>query len=40
MVYPIAVLKQSRHLEAARAFVELLAGPEGRAVFARHRFTL
>ena len=40
VVYPIAVLKQSRHPEAARAFVELLAGPEGRASFARHRFTL
>ena len=40
VVYPIAVLKQSRNPEAARAFVEYLAGPQGRAVFARHRFTL
>jgi len=37
--YPIAALKGSSHAEAARAFLDLLAAPEGRAVLERFRMT-
>jgi molybdate transport system substrate-binding protein len=34
--YPIVTLAASSHPEAARAFVELVRGPEGRAILAKH----
>lgn len=40
LVYPAAVVKGSRHAALARAFVELLAGAEGRAVLGRLGFEL
>lgn len=36
--YPIVVLGESRNPAAARAWVEFLTGPEGRAILARHGF--
>lgn len=38
ILYPIAVVRESRSPEAARAFVGLVAGPEGQAVLRRHGF--
>ena len=38
VTYPVAVVKDSRAPALARAFVELLAGAEGRAVLARFGF--
>lgn len=35
---PIAVSKFAQDRAAAQAFIDFLAGPEGRAVFARHRY--
>ncbi len=40
VVYPVAVLKESGHVEAARAFVTFLTSPAARAVFERHGFTV
>jgi molybdate transport system substrate-binding protein len=40
VVYPVAVLKESSHIEAARAFVTFLDSPAARAVFERHGFTV
>lgn len=39
VVYPVAVLTESRHEAAARSFVAFLSGDEARAVFVRHGFT-
>lgn len=36
--YPIAVLADTRHPEAARAFVKLVLSPEAKALFARYGF--
>jgi ABC-type molybdate transport system substrate-binding protein len=36
--YFIVALNQSAHPAEARAFVELVRGPEGRAILARHGF--
>lgn len=36
--YPLAVLKDSKHAEAARRFAAYLASPEARAVFAKYGF--
>jgi molybdate transport system substrate-binding protein len=36
--YPVAVLKESKHAEAARKFAAFLAGPEARAVFLKYGF--
>ncbi len=38
IVYPVAVVKESRHLGLARAFITLLVGSEGQAVLARLGF--
>jgi len=38
ILYPVALLKQSREPAAARSFLEYLSGPEARAVFAKHGF--
>ena len=37
--YPIATVQGSTHAEAAQAFLDLLASPEGRAVLERFRMT-
>jgi molybdate transport system substrate-binding protein len=39
VLYPVAVIKGSRHVSAARAFAEFLGGPQARMVFLRHGFT-
>ncbi len=39
VIYPAAVLKISRHPEAAQAFLDYLTGPEASAVFERVGFT-
>lgn len=38
VVYPVAVPRQARDVEAARAFLEFLGSPEARTVFERHGF--
>jgi molybdate transport system substrate-binding protein len=38
IVYPAAVVKNSRDIGAARAFLEFLDGPVARAVFAKYGF--
>jgi molybdate transport system substrate-binding protein len=38
VTYPVAVIKDSKHPSLAQAFIELLIGPEGRAVLARLGF--
>jgi molybdate transport system substrate-binding protein len=38
VIYPVAVLKQSRNVAAARAFETFLAGPQAAAAFARYGF--
>lgn len=38
ILYPAAVVAASRHAGLGRAFLDLLAGPEGRAVLARFGF--
>src|SRR5919108_1659133 len=38
VTYPVAVVKDSRHAALAQAFVDLLVGPEGRAVLGRLGF--
>jgi molybdate transport system substrate-binding protein len=36
--YPLAVVKESKHADAARKFSAYLAGPEARAVFLKYGF--
>ena len=38
--YPLAVIKESKHAEAARKFAAFLAGPKARAVFERFGFLM
>lgn len=38
ILYPIAVIRESRNAETARAFVELVTGAEGQAVLRRYGF--
>jgi molybdate transport system substrate-binding protein len=40
VIYPAAVIKASKNPAAARAFLNFLAGPRGRAVFQKYGFTL
>ena len=40
VVYPIAVLRGTRDPVIARAFRAYLEGPEARAIFERHGFTV
>lgn len=40
VIYPAAVIKASKNPAAARAFLDFLAGPRGRAVFQKYGFTL
>jgi molybdate transport system substrate-binding protein len=39
ILYPVAVLRDSKNKPAARAFVEFLQGPDARAVFQKYGFT-
>jgi molybdate transport system substrate-binding protein len=39
VVYPVAVLRDSRNAAAARIFTTFLAGPQAREIFVRHGFT-
>src|SRR6204780_3521867 len=39
ILYPVAVLRDSKNKPAARAFVEFLEGPDARAVFQKYGFT-
>ncbi len=39
VIYPVGVLSQSEHQEAARLFVEFLQSPEALAVFSAYGFT-
>ena len=39
IVYPAAVLKSSKDIPAARAFLEFIGSPEGRKVFGKYGFT-
>lgn len=36
IVYPVAVVRESRHAASAAAFVQFLLGPAGQATLARH----
>ena len=36
--YPLAVVQESKHAEAARRFVAHLAGAEARAIFVKYGF--
>lgn len=38
ILYPIAVVRESRNREAARAFVELVVGAEGQGILRRYGF--
>jgi molybdate transport system substrate-binding protein len=40
IVYPVAVLAESREPAAARRLLAAIASPEGLAVFARHGFLI
>lgn len=40
VIYPACVLKSSRHLEEARAFLDFLSGPEAQSVFERIGFSM
>ena len=40
VVYPVAVIKDSRSPAAARAFVAFLSGRDAAAVFTRHGFSM
>jgi molybdate transport system substrate-binding protein len=38
ILYPIAVVKDSRQQEAARKFIELVLSSEGQAILVKHGF--
>ena len=38
VIYPVAVVAESKHVELGRAFIELLLGREGQAILARFGF--
>ncbi len=38
IVYPLAIVKATKNIAAARAFLEYLAGPEARAIFVKYGF--
>ncbi len=38
VVYPMAVVKSTRHASAARALADFLSGPESKAIFQAHGF--
>jgi molybdate transport system substrate-binding protein len=39
VIYPVAVLRESRNAAASRIFTTFLAGPEAREIFVHHGFT-
>jgi len=38
ILYPIAVVKESNHQEAARKFVDAVLSSEGQSILAKHGF--
>ncbi|MGC2422235.1 MAG: molybdate ABC transporter substrate-binding protein [Candidatus Acidiferrales bacterium] len=40
IVYPVAIIKGSRNIPSAQAFLNYIAGPEVRAIFVKHGFGL
>lgn len=38
IVYPIAIVKESKQVEAAQKFIDLVLGPEGQAILIKHGF--
>ncbi len=40
IVYPVAVIRAGRNETAAREFAEYLSGPQAKAIFATHGFTM
>lgn len=38
ILYPIAILRESKNAEAAQKFIELLVSPEGQSILAKHGF--
>ena len=38
ILYPIAIVKESKQQEAARKFIELVLSPEGQAILVKHGF--
>jgi molybdate transport system substrate-binding protein len=40
IVYPVAAVRGSRNQEAARKFIDYLAGPATQAIFRKHGFTI
>ncbi|MCI1990566.1 MAG: molybdate ABC transporter substrate-binding protein [Oscillospiraceae bacterium] len=40
VVYPVAVLKSSKNLDAAKAFLKFLLGDEAKATFTKYGFTM
>jgi molybdate transport system substrate-binding protein len=40
IVYPIAVVKESKQVEAAKEFVQFMFAPEAKAVFEQYGFTM
>jgi molybdate transport system substrate-binding protein len=40
VIYPVAVIKSSKNLSAARQFADFLSGPRARAVFQKYGFSL
>ncbi len=40
IVYPVAIIKGSRNIPSAQAFLDYIAGPEARAIFVKHGFGL
>ncbi len=40
IIYPVAVLKSSKNVESAKAFVKFLSGKEAKVVFKKHGFVV
>jgi molybdate transport system substrate-binding protein len=38
ILYPIAIVKESKQLETAQRFIDLVCSPEGQAILTRHGF--
>ncbi|MDD2421455.1 MAG: molybdate ABC transporter substrate-binding protein [Heliobacteriaceae bacterium] len=40
VVYPVAIIKDTKNLDAAKKFVDYLTGEQAKAVFTKHGFTV
>ncbi|MNI42615.1 Molybdate-binding periplasmic protein precursor [compost metagenome] len=38
-IYPVAVLKDSKNLDAAKAFVDFISSDSGKAIFEKYGFS-